>query len=430
MSLEDFQLLDNEPLDNSIIKRDFTKIYHRQGDQLNQSDQNIEFIFGENNNYHQIGNGYLEFNITVRKNDDTIFHYDDPVRLVNNGFAYCFKEARLGTTIGSDIEINKFCGQVSTIMRAISNKDGDLLSQFDNINENDIPVLERLADLPPQIRDSPHQKMLINNHTDANKGRIKGYLYLEDIFGFCKTFKKVTKNLRFHLTFKTNDLQNIIYSSMADDINVTINNLYLYVPNLIPNVETQVMFNEATQNNYKIFYDEWYTERRVISDMITQLDIGSSQNVQSPKYLIGSHQTRARADTVNKNNNIAIFDHLNLKKYYVEIDGIRYPRDSVLLNYEQNNYIEQYKDLKLFFREYIGEELMSPFISYPDMKTKYPIEIIDLRHQSDHITPKKIQLFMEYDADPENARFYLILIRRREIELISDGNKLIEVKVI
>ena len=27
MSLEDFQLLDNEPLDNSIIKKDFTKIY-------------------------------------------------------------------------------------------------------------------------------------------------------------------------------------------------------------------------------------------------------------------------------------------------------------------------------------------------------------------------------------------------------------------
>ena len=56
MSLEDFQLLDNESIDNSISKRDFTKIYHRQGDQLNQSDQYIEFIFGENNNYHQIGN--------------------------------------------------------------------------------------------------------------------------------------------------------------------------------------------------------------------------------------------------------------------------------------------------------------------------------------------------------------------------------------
>ena len=176
MSLEDFQLLDNEPLDNIIIKRDFTKIYHRQGDQLNQSNQNIEFIFGENNNYHQIGNAYLEFNITIRKSDDTKFHHEDPVGLVNNGFALCLKEARLGTTIGSDFEINKFCGPISTIMKSISNKDGDLLSQFDKINEIDIPIPERLADLPPQIRSTPHQKMLIDNHTDAKKGKIKGYL--------------------------------------------------------------------------------------------------------------------------------------------------------------------------------------------------------------------------------------------------------------
>ena len=73
---------------------------------------------------------------------------------------------------------------------------------------------------------------------------------------------------------------------MADDLNVTINDLFLYVPNLIPSVETQVMFNEAAQkNNFKISYNEKFTKRRVISDMITQFDIGSSQNVQSPKYL-------------------------------------------------------------------------------------------------------------------------------------------------
>ena len=229
-------------------------------------------------------------------------------------------------------------------MKVISNKDGDLLSQFDIINENDIPILEQLANLPPQTRSTPHQKMLIDTHTDANKGKIKGYLYLEDILGFCKTFKKVTKNLRFHLTFKTNDLQNTMYSYMADDINVTVKNLYLYVPNLIPSVETQVMFNEATQNNYKITFDQWYTERLVISDTITQTDIGTSQHVNSPKYLIVAHQTRTRADTANKIDNIAIFDNIKLEKNYVEIDSVRYPRDSVLLNYEQNDYTESYKD--------------------------------------------------------------------------------------
>ena len=62
-------------------------------------------------------------------------------------------------------------------MKVISNKDGDLLPQFDNINENDSPNLERLQELPPQIRDTPQQKMLLNNHTDPNKSEIK-YIFV------------------------------------------------------------------------------------------------------------------------------------------------------------------------------------------------------------------------------------------------------------
>ena len=71
-------------------------------------------------------------------------------------------------------------------------------------------------------------------------------------------------------------------------------------------------------------------------------------------YLIGAHQTRDRIDAPLSNKNVAIFDNLDLRKYYIEIDGQRYPRDSSLMNYEQSDYIEQYKDLKLFFKEYIG----------------------------------------------------------------------------
>ena len=256
MSLEDLQILDNESLDNSIIKRDFTNFYHQEGGQLNQSDQSIENIFDENNIYHQIGNAYLEFDITVRKNDTTNFHNEDTIRLVSNGCAFCFKETHLSTTIGSDIEDNKFCGQVSTIVKKISSIDGDLLSQFDKINEIDIPILSRIIYLPSRNRSTSHKKLLIDNHIDANKGKFKGYLYVEDIFCFCKTFKKVTKFLGFHLMLKTKDLQHFTYTSMADDINVTNKNLYLFVPNLLPSVETQLMFNGTTQNFFKISFEE------------------------------------------------------------------------------------------------------------------------------------------------------------------------------
>ena len=47
---------------------------------------------------------------------------------------------------------------------------------------------------------------------------------------------------------ETNGLQDIIYTSRVDDIYVSIDNLHLFVPNLIPSVETQLMFNQATQN--------------------------------------------------------------------------------------------------------------------------------------------------------------------------------------
>ena len=45
--------------------------------------------------------------------------------------------------------------------------------------------------------------------------------------------------------------------------------------------------------------------------MIFQLDNGSSQNVQSPKYLIGAHQTRDRIDAPISTKNVSIFDNLD-----------------------------------------------------------------------------------------------------------------------
>ena len=84
----------------------------------------------------------------------------------------------------------------------------------------------------------------------------------------------------------------------------------------------------------------------------------------------------------------------------------------------------------MFYKEYVGEELLNTFITYPDMKKKYPIQVIDLRFQFDHINPQKIQLFEEYRGVTNNARLFMILIRHREFKMISDGNKITKTTVI
>ena len=77
----------------------------------------------------------------------------------------------------------------------------------------------------------------------------------------------------------------------------------------------------------------------------------------------------------------------------LDIDSIRFPRDGIAINYTENDYIDQNRDLNLIFKEYIGEPILNPLISNPDMKTKYSIGILDLRHRLDHINPKKINYF-------------------------------------
>ena len=435
MSVEDFQLIDDSKIDDSIIKRDFIKIYHQSGANVDAENSQIKFYFGENHNFIQVGNGYLEFDIRIRTaagRDFSITANPDPpgidiIRLVNNVFAYVIHDARISSAAGVEIEQNKYVGPISTIMRLVTQKEGDLSTYFDIIDESE-----------GEINNTSLKKILIDNHTAANRGLIRGQLPLEYIFGFARSFKKITKGLGFELDLRTsNRKQDILYTTLGDnDVNVIINSINLFIPQIIPSPETQVYFNEAISKTFTLSYESWTTDRKNVDTAREfQLDLSSASNINSPLYLIAAHQKTERLDDagnrLSKNRfNNSIFDDVKVRKYYAEIDGVRYPKNPVMVNFTENNYLEQYRDLKLFYKEYVGEPMLNPIISYDKMKKYYPIQIIDLRFQVDHISPKKIRLFEEYENNPVNTDLYVILIKHREIKMISDGNKIIGVEVV
>ena len=153
--------MDDEKIDDSIMKRDFIKIYHQSGADVNNENSNIKFYFGENHNFNQTGNWYLEFDIRIRLDNDNNFADGNAIRLLDNAFAYTIHDARISTSAGVEIEQNKFVGPVSTIMRPVTQKDGDLSTYFDTIDESE-----------NQINNSSLKQILINNHDDENKGVI------------------------------------------------------------------------------------------------------------------------------------------------------------------------------------------------------------------------------------------------------------------
>ena len=91
-------------------------------------------------------------------------------------------------------------------MRILTQKDGDLSSYFDKINETEAGM-----------NDSTLKHMLINSHTnDDNRGKIRANLPLEHIFGFCKTFKKITKGLGFELQLKTSNEKKTLHTQPSE----------------------------------------------------------------------------------------------------------------------------------------------------------------------------------------------------------------------
>ena len=181
----------------------------------------------------------------------------------------------------------------------------------------------------------------------------------------------------------------------------------------MPNL--QKMCNDSIKKSSTLSFHSWSTDRKTVDTLLqNQVDIGSAQNNNSPKYLIVAHQTTLRIGAPNKTENIAIFDDLNVRKYHVGIDGVKYPRDGVGFDYNSYDYVDQYRDLKLLYKEYVGKELLNSFISYTDMKNKHLIKVIELRFQVDHFDPKKSQILEEYKGATNNARLFMILIRDRE----------------
>ena len=278
MSAEDFQVVDIEKIDDSIIKRDSIKFYHQSGANVDDENSQINFSFGENHKFIQVGNGYLELDIRIIRNDGNPFTVAprlDTIRLVNNAFAYTNHDARISSSSGVEVEQSKFVGPISTIMRLVTQKDGDLSRCFDIIDEDE-----------GEINSSSLKKMLIDNHIEDNeRGILRGHLPLEYIFGFAKSFKKITKRLGFELDLRTsNRKRDILYTDLGEnDVNVTINSINLFIPQIIPSPATQVYFNEAFSKTFTLSYESWTTDPKLVDTAKEfQVDISSASNINSP----------------------------------------------------------------------------------------------------------------------------------------------------
>ena len=122
---------------------------------------NLKFLFGETLNCLQVGNGYLEFDIRNRKADNNSFivandNTNEVIGLVKNAFALTIHDSTISTSAGTEMEQNKLVGPLSFTMRLLTQRDGDLSTYFDVIDESET-----------DIKYTSLKQILNNHHTEA-----------------------------------------------------------------------------------------------------------------------------------------------------------------------------------------------------------------------------------------------------------------------
>ena len=119
---------------------------------------------------------------------------------------------------------------------------------------------------------------------------------------------------------------------------------------LKPSPETQSSFNYPIKNTFPLSFDSLTTAGR---DTDTHhLHIKAARKLNTPKQLLAAHQISDRSAAPNGANNTAVFDNLAVRNrcYSAELDGMRYPGDSINVDYGTKVYLDQNRDLKLFYK--------------------------------------------------------------------------------
>ena len=79
---------------------------------------------------------------------------------------------------------------------------------------------------------------------------------------------------------KTAGCQDIIYTTLVDNIKVNFVKSFLFVPIFIPDPQTQIMFNDSIRDTFTLSFDSWTSDRKTVDTQLQdQNDIGSAQKL-------------------------------------------------------------------------------------------------------------------------------------------------------
>ena len=269
------------------------------------------------------------------------------------------------------------------------------------------------------------QRELTNNKTQRGKYHVS--IMLKDIFGFAQHQDKRTLGLGYTSTISRNTDNAVL--NKGDTINnakIKIYSITWYVPHYTPSLEQQTILSNRIVK--KIPTELRYIEISVVmKEVNTQnfwtFELGNQKGMNVPLFLFVVFQKRNRQDSQNLNNDTFYRPPVTVAQ--CNIGSERYPDNSIILNYDDDDNSERYAQIKETFRALTRDDILQLYISYHYYRSNidgndigYSLYVFDIRYQKNltNSQPNKIE-FIFSDIILLEIYGYAIILTKKLISI-------------
>ena len=279
---------------------------------------------------------------------------------------------------------------------------------------------------------------MTNNKTQKGKYHIR--IYLKDVFGFAEYQNKGTYGLGYKLTLTRNTNNAVLNKDNAINLGrIKINAIEWYVPHYTPSLQQQSILSKQIIN--KTPTEIIYPERSVfMKEVNTQnfwtFELGTQDGINIPTWIFVCFQQNDRQHDQNLNNDT--FVRLPVISAQVIIGTERYPDNSILLNYEDNDYCQGYGQIKEAFKALTKDDILQPVISDHDFRSSndgndigYNIYAFDIRYQKNFENAQPVKVEFKFSENiPAGIFGYALVLTNRLASISSDGQRMFDLTLI
>ena len=221
----------------------------------------------------------------------------------------------------------------------------------------------------------------------------------------------------------------------TNNAKIKINGLEWYVPHYTPSLEEyNKLMNQITKKTPTQLH---YPEKSVFMKKVNtqnfwtfELGIQEGINVLVWVHVVFQQNDRQRDQNLNNDT----FYNLPVTSAQVVTGTEKFPDISILLNYNDDDYIQGYGQVKKAFRALTKDNILQPFISQDDFRSSndgdnngYSIHRFDIRYQKNFESGQSVKVEFKLDGVvPAGIYGYALVLTNRLVSISSDEQRMFD----